>query len=106
MSKLVTSIGQSLISGYVLYSCDKEWQTGYKLMKDGKDAFLTRWSPGSFYPLLNNLYKKKMLNKRKTKSNRITYEYKTTNEGKKYLKNISNYFKNEIITDYITYLMR
>jgi len=105
MKKLSGEIGNALLNSYILYSCDKKWESGYSLMNTGKKILLASWSPGSFYPIMNDLLRHKMLDKRKATGLRVKYEYRTTSEGRKYLKEISGHFENKELREFFRALM-
>jgi len=94
------SIAKALIRSFILYSCLKKPKSGYALLAQGKNILLTNWSAGSFYPHLSFLLDQKLLLRKKTGSNRITYEYSTTRLGIEYLNHISSYFKNSVLKEF------
>ncbi len=100
-----SSIGQALTRTFILYSCLKKPKSGYNLLSQGKEIFLTNWSAGSFYPHLRFLLNEKLLTKKNTGSKRITYEYYTTRDGVAYLNHISTYFKHPSICEFFNALI-
>ena len=105
MRKMSTTIGKALTGAYILYSCKGGPKTGYRLMHDAREIVLAAWSPGSFYPVVDALLKNGMLTKTRLKGRRVTYAYRTTKEGRAYLKRISGYFRDRRLREFFSYLM-
>lgn len=105
MEKLSGVIGNALLNAWILRSCNDRWQSGYALMNSGRKALLTTWSAGSFYPILKSLLKHGMLSKRTAGGQRVKYEYRTTAEGRRYLRLVAGYMRNPELRSFMRALL-